>query len=179
MQLLFDFFPVIAFFIAYKLSDIYVATAVILVAVLAQAAVQWLRHRKLSPMMITSAVLVLIFGGLTLWVHDKSFIQWKPTVLNWLFAAAFLASQFFGEQPLVQRFMGAQISLEAPLWRRLNLAWVAFFLIMGGVNMWVLRNFSEDAWVKFKAFGMIGLTIVFVFIQGLWLASKMPAEAPK
>src|SRR5437868_9596986 len=98
MQLLFDFLPVIAFFIAYKLADIYVATGVIIVAVIVQTAIQWVRHRKVSSMALVSAVLVLIFGGLTLAVHDKAFIQWKVTVVNWLFAAAFLASQFIGER---------------------------------------------------------------------------------
>lgn len=179
MQLLFDFFPVIAFFIAYKLSDIYVATGVILVAVLVQALVQWLRHRKLSPMMLTSAVLVLIFGGLTLLVHDKTFIQWKPTVVNWLFAVAFLISQFVGGQPLVQRMMGAQISLERSLWTKLNTLWIGFFVAMGAINLYVAYHFDENTWVNFKLFGILGLTLVFVVVQGVWLASKMPAETSK
>lgn len=179
MQLLFDFFPVIAFFVAYKLSDIYVATGVILVAVVIQAVVQWVRHRKLSPMMLTSTVLVLVFGGLTLFIHDKTFIQWKPTVVNWLFAAAFLASQFFGERPLIQRMMGAQLSLDRGAWLKLNGLWIAFFVFMGAINLYVAYNFDEATWVNFKLFGILGLTLAFVVIQGFWLAAKMPAEAPK
>lgn len=179
MQLLFDFFPVIAFFVAYKLSDIYVATGVLVVAVLIQAAVQWQRHRKLSPMMLTSAVLVLVFGGLTLLIHDKTFIQWKPTVVNWLFGAAFLVSQFVGRQPLIQRLMGEQITLERNAWSKLNALWIAFFIVMGAINLYVAYNFDEATWVNFKLFGILGLTLVFVVIQGVWLASKMPTEARK
>jgi intracellular septation protein len=177
MQLLFDFFPVIAFFIAYKVGGIFVATGVIVVAVLIQAAIQWLRQRKLSPMMLTSAVLVLIFGGLTLLIHDKTFIQWKPTVVNWLFAAAFLASQFFGEQPLIQRMMGTQISLDRGAWTRLNAMWIVFFAVMGAINLYVAYHFDEATWVNFKLFGILGLTLVFVVVQGFWLASKMATEA--
>jgi intracellular septation protein len=175
MQLLFDFFPVIAFFVAYKLWDIYVATAVIIVAVVIQAAVQWHRHRKISTMSLVSAALVLVFGGLTLLVHDKTFIQWKPTVVNWLFAVAFLASHFIGEQTIVQRMLGSQISLPTATWRRLNLGWVAFFLVMGAANLYVAYRFAESTWVNFKVFGVLGLTIVFVIAQSAWIASKAHA----
>jgi intracellular septation protein len=176
MQLLFDFFPVIAFFVAYKLADIYVATGVIIVAVIVQVAVQWFRHRKVSPMTLISGALVLIFGTITLLVHDKTFIQWKPTVLNWLFGAGFLVSQFFGEQPVIQRLMGANLTLERPLWIRLNLMWVAFFFVMGALNLYVAFSFEESTWVNFKLFGMLGLTMVFALLQGVWLSSKLPAD---
>lgn len=179
MQLLFDFFPVIAFFVAYKLSDIYVATGVLLVAVLIQAGVQWFRHRKLNPMMIASAVLVVAFGGLTLLLHDETFIKWKPTVVNWLFALAFLLSQFIGGQPLIQRLMSGQLTLQRPIWLKLNMFWIVFFVLLGAANLYVAYNFSESTWVNFKLFGILGLTLAFVVIQGMWLASKMPAEASK
>jgi intracellular septation protein len=177
MQLLFDFFPVIAFFIAYKLTDIYVATAVIIVAVLAQALIQWVRHRKVSPMSLISGALVLVFGGLTLIIHDKSFIQWKVTVVNWLFAAGFLASQFIGERTVIERIMGENVQLERTLWRRLNWAWIVFFILLGAVNLYVAHHFTENVWVNFKLFGMLGLTFVFALLQGFWLASKMPDES--
>lgn len=178
MQLLFDFFPVIAFFIAYKVADIYVATGVIIVAVIVQTAVQWLRHRKVSFMALTSGVLVLVFGGLTLVLHDKAFIQWKVTLVEWLLAAAFLGSAFFGERTLVERLMSESVPLERALWRRLNWAWVVFFLLMGALNLYVVRNFSESFWVSFKLFGMMGLTAVFIVLQGLWMVSKLPPEPP-
>ena len=112
MQLLIDFLPVVLFFIAYKLAGIYVATGVLIVGVLAQTAISWFRHKKVSPMLLTSAILVLVFGGLTLLVHDAAFIKWKPTIVNWLFAAAFLATQFIKGPTLVQRLMGEQVQLE-------------------------------------------------------------------
>lgn len=172
MQLLFDFLPILLFFVAYKLEGIYVATGVLIVAVLAQTLISWIRHRKVSAMLLTSAVLVLVFGGLTLLVHDAVFIKWKPTIVNWLFAAAFLASQFMKGPTIVQRLMGEKMTLEAPLWTRLNLMWVVFFFVVGALNLYVAFNFSESTWVNFKLFGLMGLTLVFVLVQGLWLARK-------
>ena len=173
MQLLFDLLPVLFFFIAYKLADIYVATAVLIVGVLLQTLVSWIRHRKVSPMLLTSAVLVLVFGGLTLLVHDATFIKWKPPIVNWLFAAAFLASQFMKGPTIVQRLMGEQMKLDEPsLWTRLNAMWVAFFAVVGALNLYVAFNFSEATWVNFKLFGLMGLTVVFALAQGVWLARK-------
>jgi intracellular septation protein len=176
MQLLFDFFPIIAFFVAYKLADIYVATGVIIVAVILQTSIQWIKHRKVSSMALISGVLVLIFGGLTLAIHDEAFIKWKVTIVNWLFAGGFIATMFFGERTLIERMLGENVKLEAPLWRKLNLAWAGFFLAVGAINLWVAYAFDTDVWVNFKLFGVLGLTLVFALLQGLWLASKMPAE---
>lgn len=177
MQLLFDFLPVIAFFVAYKLADIYVATAVLIAAVFVQSVTQWVRKRRLNTMHLVSAGLVLVFGGLTLAIHDKTFIMWKPTIVNWLFAAGFLASQLrvFGGKPLVQRLMSSaetDIGLSDSAWKHLNLMWVVFFLVLGVVNLVVFTNFDEDTWVNFKLFGMLGLTLVFVVVQGMWIASR-------
>lgn len=177
MQLLFDFFPVIAFFVTYKVTgNLFVATAVIIAAVIAQTAWQWFRHRKVSQMALISGVLVLIFGGLTLLIHDKVFIQWKVTVVNWLFAAAFLASRFFGDKLLIERMMGENLQLERSLWQSLNWAWIGFFTALGAINLYVAYNFSEEFWVNFKLFGMLGLTVVFALAQAVWLSSKMPPE---
>ena len=184
MQLLIDFLPVVLFFIAYKLAGIYVATGVLIVAVLAQTAIAWIRHRKVSTMLLISAALVLLFGGLTLLVHDATFIKWKPTIVNWLFAAAFLASQFIKGPTLVQRLMGEQVQLEpASLWTKLNLMWVVFFIVCGALNLYVAFTFSESTWVNFKLFGLFGLTLVFALAQGVWLARKAehvekPGTAP-
>jgi intracellular septation protein len=177
MQLLFDFLPVIAFFVAYKLADIYVATMVIIIATILQVSIYWLRTRRVKPMHLVTAGLVLVFGGLTLAIHDPVFIMWKPTVVDWLFAVAFLASQWrlFGSQPLVQRMItatDATLTLTPAAWRRLNMAWVVFFLMMGAINVFVFRNFDESTWVNFKMFGMLGLTFVFIIAQGLWIASR-------
>ena len=172
MQFLIDLLPVIAFFIAYKMAGIYVATGVLIVGVLAQTAVAWIRHRKVSGMLLTSAVLVLVFGGLTLLVHDATFIKWKPTIVNWLFAAAFLASQFLRGPSIIQRMLGENVTLEADDWKRLNLMWVAFFAVSGVLNLWVAYNFDEATWVNFKLFGLMGLTLIFALLQGVWIARK-------
>ncbi len=179
MQLLFDFLPVIAFFVSYKVTgNMFVATGVIIAAVVLQTAVQWIRHRKVSSMALISGALVLVFGGLTLLIHDKAFIQWKVTVVNWLFAAAFLASRCFGDKLLIERIMGENVQLEAALWQRLNWAWIGFFSALGAINLYVAYNFSEEVWVNFKLFGMLGLTVVFALAQAFWLATKMPADTP-
>ncbi len=175
MQLFLDLLPVVAFFIAYKLAGIFVATGVLIVGVLAQTAFSWIRHRKVSPMLLTSAVLVLVFGGLTLLVHDAVFIKWKPTIVDWLFAVAFLVSNFWRGQPLVQRLMGEQVALESGIWKRLNLAWVCFFAICGALNLYVAFHYSESTWVNFKLFGLFGLTIVFALVQGVWIARQSEA----
>jgi len=179
MQMLFDLLPVVFFFIAYKMAGIYVATGVLIVGVLLQTAISWLRHRKVSPMLLTSAVLVLVFGGLTLLIHDATFIKWKPTIVNLLFAGAFVASQFMRGPTIVQRLMGENLQLKPEsLWTRLNLMWVAFFLVCAALNLYVAYNYSEDTWVNFKLFGLMGLTLVFALAQGFWLARHMErAEA--
>jgi intracellular septation protein len=185
MQLLFDFLPIIAFFVAYKVADIYVATGVLIAAVILQSSVQWIRTRKFNTMHLVSAFLVLLFGGLTLAIHDKAFIMWKPTIVNWLFAAGFLASQLrvFGGKPLVQRLMSSaetQIEMNDSSWRHLNHMWVAYFVILGIANLVVFRNFDEATWVNFKLFGMLGLTLLFIVLQGMWVASKaQQGEAPQ
>lgn len=172
MQFLFDLFPVIAFFVAYKVWGIFVATAVLIAGVLVQTAVSWIRHRKVSPMLLTSAVLVLIFGGLTLWVRDPAFIKWKPSIVNWLFAAAFLVSQYLRGPTIIQRMLGENVTLEPADWRRLNLMWVGFFLVAGALNLYVAYRFDEATWVNFKLFGLMGLTLAFALLQGVWIARK-------
>lgn len=176
MQFLFDLLPVIAFFIAYKIAGIYVATGVLIVGVLAQTAWSWFRHRKVSGMLLTSAVLVLVFGGLTLLVHDATFIKWKPSVVSWLFAAAFLASQYTRGPTIVQRMLGENVTLEAQDWKRLNFMWVVFFVIEGALNLYVAYNYDEATWVTFKLFGLMALTLLFAIGQGFWISRKAGPE---
>jgi intracellular septation protein len=178
MQFLVDLLPVIAFFVAYKVAGIYVATAVLIVGVLLQTLVSWIRHRKVSGMLLASAVLVLIFGGLTLLIHDPVFIKWKPTIVNWLFAAAFLVSEFLSGPSIVQRMLGENVTLDDASWTKLNLMWVGFFIIAGALNIFVAYRFDEATWVNFKLFGLMGLTLLFALAQGLWIARKADATAP-
>jgi intracellular septation protein len=172
MQFVVDLLPVIAFFIAYKLAGIYVATAVLIVGVLAQTVVSWIRFRKVSAMLLTTAALVLVFGGLTLYLHDATFIKWKPTIVNWLFAVVFLASQFVPGPSVIQRMLGESVTLAAPDWTRLNLAWVAFFVASGTLNLYVAYHYPEATWVNFKLFGLMGMTLAFAVAQGFWIARK-------
>ena len=173
-KLLFDFFPVVLFFVTYKMYDdpqegFLAATAVIIVATCVQVGISWFRHRRVEKMHLITLAVVVAFGGITLALGDEIFFKWKPTAVNWLFAAVFLASEFVGRKNLVQRLMDAKIDLPAPVWTRLNLAWVAFFVLMGGLNLYVVYHFDTDTWVNFKLFGLLGLTIVFVLIQAVYL----------
>jgi len=169
MQLLVDFLPVLLFFAAYQLYGIYVATVVAMVASLLQVGVHWLRHRRVERLHLATLAMLVLLGGTTLLLQDEQFIQWKPTVVNWLFAALFLGSHFIGKQTLSQRMLGGAITLPASLWRRLNLGWVFFFALSGALNLYVAHRFDTDTWVNFKLFGMLGLTLVFVLAQGLYL----------
>jgi len=170
MKLLTDFLPILLFFIAYKMFDIYVATAVAIAATFLHVAITWLKTRKVAIMQLVTLAILVVFGGLTLYLHNEQFIKWKPTVINWIFGVAFLGSQFFGEKTVVERLMSGQITLPEQIWRRLNLSWVAFFLIMGGANLYVMYNFDRDTWVNFKLFGMLGMTMVFLVIQSMFLS---------
>ncbi|MEH6650729.1 MAG: septation protein A [Motiliproteus sp.] len=179
MKLLFDFLPIAIFFGVYKYTgDIIIATAVLIPATIVQMLVTWLRTHKIEKMQLVTLALVVVLGGATVLLQDKTFIQWKPTVVNWLFAVAFLGSQFIGAKTLVQRMMESAVELPAPIWVRLNLAWVVFFIIMGGLNLFVAFTMSEETWVNFKLFGMLGLTLVFIILQGIYLSKHMPESTP-
>ncbi|MFM8332528.1 MAG: septation protein A [Candidatus Methylumidiphilus sp.] len=176
MKLLFDFFPILLFFIAYKIFDIYVATAVAIAASFAQVGYSWFKTRKIETMHLVTLVIIVVFGGLTLYLQDEQFIKWKPTVINWLFGFAFLSSQWLGEKTMIERMMGATAGLSLPgaVWRNLNLSWTLFFFVLGGVNWYVMSNFDTATWVNFKLFGMLGLTLLFVVLQSIYLSRHLP-----
>ncbi|KAA3627296.1 MAG: septation protein A [Proteobacteria bacterium] len=176
MKFLFDFFPILLFFIAFKTWDIFIATGVAIVATFVQVGLFWAKHRRFERMHIITLVLIVVFGGLTIALRDETFIKWKPTILNWLFGAAFLGSQFIGKKPLVQRMLETNFSLPDGIWGRLNLIWIVFFVIMGVVNLYVAYSFDTDTWVNFKLFGMMGLTIAFVIAQAFYLARYLPEQ---
>ncbi|MEO1750220.1 septation protein A [Thiofaba sp. EF100] len=175
MKLLFDFLPILLFFVAYKTAGIYVATAVAIAATLLQVGFTWWRSRRLEPMHLISLGLIVVFGGATLWLQNPLFIMWKPTILYLLFAVAFLGSQFVGQKPLVQRMMGGMLAAPDKVWRQVNAAWAIFFLGLAVLNLYVAYHFSEETWVNFKLFGLLGLTLVFMIGQGLWLAKHAEA----
>ncbi|MES9968315.1 MAG: septation protein A [Sedimenticola sp.] len=170
MKFLTDFFPILLFFIAYQAYDIYVATQVAIAASFVQVGYEWLRHRSVPKMHLVTLGLLILFGGLTLALRDPLFIKWKPTVVNWLFALAFIGSQFIGKKSLVERMMSHAVTLPQQIWPRLNMAWGLFFIAMGALNIYVAFNYSEETWVNFKLFGMMGLTFLFVILQALYMA---------
>lgn len=173
MKFLFDLFPIILFYAAYQLYDIYVATAVAIVAAFAQTGLFWLKTRKFENMHLIVLGILIVFGGLTLILRDPIFIMWKPTLVNWLFGIVFLGSHFIGKRTIVERLMSKAITVPDPVWTRLNIAWTVFFLLVGVLNIYVAYHFSEETWVNFKMFGIIGLTLVFVFGQAFYLSRYM------
>lgn len=170
MKFLADFFPVLLFFITYKLYDIYVATGAAIVATVAQCTFSWLKTRKIPGMQLVTLAIILVFGGLTLFLRDELFIKIKPTAINWLFGVAFLLSHWIGQKTAIERLIGGNLTLPQPVWRRLNLAWSTFFFILGGINLYVMHFFDSNTWVNFKLFGMLGLTLAFVIVQSVYLA---------
>ncbi len=170
MKLLFDFFPILLFFIAYKAAGIYTATVVAIIAAFLQVGLYWFKHRRFENIHLVTLALIVVFGGATLVLQDEMFIKWKPTVLNWLFALAFLGSYFIGKQTLVQRMLGKAVVLPGKIWLRLNLSWILFFFALGAINLYIVYYFDTDTWVNFKLFGMLGLTIFFIIIQSLYIA---------
>jgi len=175
-KLLIEFFPVALFFTAYKFSDIYVATGVLIAACIVQIAVlRWLGMVVENSHKITLA-LVVLFGGATLLLHDEQFIKWKPTVINWLFAAAFAASHWIGDKPILARMLSGQVDLPMVFLRQLSWAWVGFFVMMGGVNLFVINHYDTDTWVNFKMFGLLGMTLVFIVLQSAWIMVKVKQQ---
>ena len=177
MKLLLDFFPIILFFAAFKLWDIWVATGVAIVATIVQIA--WLRYStgKVEPMQWLSLGVIVLFGGATLLSHNETFIKWKPTVLYWLMGGALAAGQVFFRRNLLRTLMGAQMSLPEAAWKVMNWSWIGFFAVMGVINLWVAYTFDTETWVNFKLFGGLGLMALFVIGQALYLSRYLKAEA--
>lgn len=176
MKLLLDFFPIILFFAAFKFAGIYVATGVAIAATIAQIA--WLRHStgKVEPMQWVSLAVIVLFGGATIVAHNDTFIKWKPTVLYWLMGASLLAGQLFFKKNLLKSLMGSQLELPDSAWRVTNWSWAAFFAVMGTVNLWVAYHYDTDTWVNFKLFGGMGLMLLFVLGQALYLGRYLKTE---
>jgi intracellular septation protein len=181
MQALLDFLPVIAFVVTYWFTgDMSTAIIVIMGAVSLQVLATWVIKRELNRMLIISALLVVVLGGISLFLDDPVFFKWKPTGLYWLFALIFLGSQFYGEHPLVKRMMLSvaedEFDLPDRIWKQLNVGWVIFFIFAGAVNIYVAYNYEEATWVNFKLFGLFGLTFIFLVLQTLWLSRHMTPD---
>ncbi len=206
MKLLFDLFPVILFFATFKLASMFpaqsialagsmlgglvgdgrvppdqapilLATATAIIATVAQ--VGWLlaRGRRVEPMLWLSLIVIVVFGGATIWFHDETFIKWKPTILYWLFAAALVVGRLVWNRNLVKSLLSEQISVPDTVWDRLMAAWVAFFAVIGVVNLAVAYSVSTEVWVNFKLFGLFGLTFAFMLVLGIYLSRHLKEEA--
>jgi len=201
MKLLFDLFPVILFFATFKyteknpelasswmgsllgfvpddikLAPILLATVVVIAATVAQIIWVHFRHGKVDKMLWVSLVLVVVFGGLTLAFQNEAFIKWKPTILYWVFAGSMAFSALILKKNPIKAMLGEQLTLPEPIWAKLNLAWIAFFVVMGVLNLLIAFNFSTDTWVNFKLFGGMGLMLVFVLGQGMLLSKYVEEE---
>lgn len=209
MKLLFDFFPIILFFVSYYqatfltentfigqlinpdkpdfINATIIATAVAIIASFIQVGYHWFKTHQFERMHLFSLTLITVLGGITIFLGNPAFIQWKPTVLNWLFAGVFLGSMFIGEKSIIQRMMKDQISLPENVWKTLNLSWVGFFFISGAANLYVAFYYNlgaaeadrMDTWVNFKLFGLMGLTIAFVILQAIYLSQHIIEDEAK
>lgn len=206
MKFLLDLLPVLLFFITFRVADankdwagdfasrhfgslvsggsvapadapVLLSTVVVVLATLAQVIVLKARGRKVDLMLWISLVLVVVLGGLTIWLHNETFIKWKPSGLYWAFGITLWVSQALFRRNLLRSMLGEQIELPDPVWQKLNFAWVAFFGLMGLLNLWVAYSFSTSTWVSFKAFGGTGLMLLFVLGQSIFLSRHLPDES--
>jgi intracellular septation protein len=178
MKFLFDFFPVILFFAAFKIKGIFVATIIAIIASVLQIGWMLLRHKKVEPMMWAGLAIITVFGGATILLHNEMFIKWKPTVLYWLLGTLMICGQLFFNKNAMKGILSKQLVVPDAIWKTMNICWGIFFVVLGCVNIFVAYNFSTDTWVNFKLFGIMGLILVFTIAQGLILGNKIQANEP-
>lgn len=175
MRFLIDFFPILLFFGAYKLHDIYVGTAVLMAATVLQSVIIYALDRKLQTMQKATLALVLVFGALTLGLHDERFIKWKPTVLYAGMALGLAAALWGWQKNVLQLLLGSQLRLPARVWGRLTVAWIAYFVFMAASNAYVALFYSTEAWMDFKLWGYV-FPVLFIIGQGLYVAPHLKEE---
>ncbi|WP_296246097.1 septation protein A [Pseudomonas sp. UBA4194] len=186
MKQLIDFIPLLLFLVAYKtdpqtvelaghsfaFGGIFSATAVLIISSVIVYGILFVTQRKLEKGQWLTLIACLVFGGLTLAFHSETFLKWKAPVVNWLFALAFAGSHFIGKQPLIKRMMGHALTLPDPIWLRLNVAWIVFFIFCGAANLFVAFTF-QAFWVDFKVFGSLAMTLLFLVGQGIYLSRHL------
>lgn len=176
MKFLFEMFPIILFFAAFKVKGIFFATGVAIAASIIQICYTYYKNKKVDPPMWIGLAVILVFGGATLIVHNEIFIKWKPSILYWIFSVVLLAARIIWKKNLIQAMLGKQIQVPAEVWERLNYSWAFFFAIVGGLNIYVAYHFPTNIWVNFKLFGILGLMFLFVIIQGFMLSPYIREE---
>ena len=179
MKFLFDLFPIVLFFVTFKLRGIFAATGAAMAASLLQIGWVYLRHRRVEPMLWVSLAIIAVFGGATLLLHDETFIKWKPTVLYWVLALTLLVSRVVFKKNMIETLLRPQLSLPDRVWGRLNWGWAAFFGGLGVANLYVAFRFSTNTWVNFKLFGTTGLMFAFVLAQAAMLSRYLEAKEPE
>jgi len=175
MKFLLDLFPILLFFVTYKLSDIYMATGVLMAATLVQTAVMYGMQRKLATMQKITVVLVMGFGALTLGLHDERFIKWKPTLLYAILTVTLLVGHWILKKNFLKSLLGSQLVLPDRVWHRLNLSWMVYCIFMASINAYVASYFSTEEWVNFKLWGYV-FPLVFIVAQGVYIAQHLPQE---
>ncbi len=170
MKLLFDFFPIVLFFLFFKLSGIYVATAVTIAASVLQVLICWIKDKHVENTYKVTLAFVVVLGSATLFLHDPLFIKWKPTVVYWISAMALIISHFCGKSNLLQKLMGKNIELPSLVWSRISFSWAFFLFLMGIINLYIAYSYDTNTWVNFKFFGGLGLTALFVLFQAIYLS---------
>ncbi|MGH8419710.1 MAG: septation protein A [Pseudomonas sp.] len=191
MKQFIDFIPLILFFIVYKISPqavdilghsfmvggIFSATAVLIASSIVVYGILYIQQGKLEKSQWLTLAGCLVFGSLTLAFHSETFLKWKAPVVNWVFALVFAGSHFIGDRLLIQRIMGHALNLPQAIWTKLNIAWIIFFLFCGAANLYVAFTYQEF-WVDFKVFGSLGMTLIFLIGQGLFLARHLHDADP-
>lgn len=164
LKLLLDIGPLVAFFLAYRFSGVFAATAAIMAATIISLLVTYYIEKKIAIMPLVSGVVIAVFGSLTLLLQDEQFIKMKPTLVNLIFASILLGGVYF-KKSLLKYVLESAMELSDEGWRILSLRWGVFFIFLALLNEFIWRNFSTDFWVNFKVFGMLTLTMLFTILQ--------------
>ncbi|HKV96929.1 MAG TPA: inner membrane-spanning protein YciB [Gammaproteobacteria bacterium] len=175
MSAVLEFLLLAAFFASYLWKGIFFATGVLMAGSVLVLAISWWHSRKFEALPLAVTILALVLGSVTLVFHDAVFIKWKFSIVEWLFGVVFLVTQFM-RQTLIERMLGAQIRVPAGIWRRLNLLWAAFFIVLGSVNVYVIYHYDTAAWVNFKVWWSMGATLVFVIAQALYMSRHVQVQ---
>jgi len=179
MKFFLDYLPIICFFVIYKIYGIYVATAATIIVTALLVVFSLIKYRKVETMPIITLVMVTILGGSTLILHNDIFIKWKPSIIYWIFALALFGSQWFTKKTIMERMMGDKVEVPQTIWSRINTAWGVFFLLLGGVNVYVIYHYSTDTWVNFKLFGTLILILIFAILQAMYMTKYIKPELPE
>jgi intracellular septation protein len=179
MKLLFEMFPIILFFTVYKFKDIYIATAVAIVASILQIVYTYIENKKIEPPMLIGLAVIIIFGGATLIVREELFIKWKPTVLYWIFSLIMIIGRLIFKKNFIYELLHKQMEAPSNIWEKMNIMWILFFTAIGGLNLYIVYNYSTDIWVNFKLFGILGCMILFIVIQAVMIAPYLKNDSEK